>query len=385
MSKISDKNSVRVVRKQLTKRVTAAGAFVNIALSAIKIIAGWIGQSQSLIADGIHSLSDVITDAFVLLAAHHASAEPDDDHPYGHLRFETVATFVLAVLLILTAVGIVWNTALRWFSNQELGTPAIYTLAIAFISIVIKEAMYWYTLRIAVQLKSDMLKANAWHHRTDSISSVVVLVGLVGAVMGYPVLDGVAAFIVAAMILQVAWKFGWNSLQELADKGADEETVDKIRTHIKSIEGVRSLHMLRTRLSAGHISVDAHILVAPDISVSEGHSISDCVIAKVKSKFMTVNDITVHVDAEDDEVSQPSRDLPLRDSAIQEILQSWKGIEGIENHERILLHYLYGKIGIDVYLPLNNFESKIHTEKLTDALQKAVNPIRFDQVRLYYG
>ena len=163
-----------------TRRVTIVGAVVNLVLAAFKVIAGVTGQSQALIADGIHSLSDLISDGLVLFAATHAASAPDEEHPYGHARYETAATLGLGLLLIAVAVGIMWDAVDRLFSPEELLQPEMLTLYVAAFSIFSNEALYWYTIKVADRINSPMLRANAWHHRSDAISSVVVLVGITG-------------------------------------------------------------------------------------------------------------------------------------------------------------------------------------------------------------
>jgi cation diffusion facilitator family transporter len=206
-----------------TKRVTLIGALVNLLLSVIKVIFGVISQSHSLVADGIHSLSDLISDGVIYAAAHHAHQEPDEKHPYGHGRFETAATLALGGVLILVAVGIIWDAADRLFNPERLLQPTALALLVAVISILAKELLYHYTVRVAQRIRSDMLKANAWHHRSDAVSSVAVLIGVGGTMAGLPYLDAIAAVVVGLMIARIGWELGQSAFQELVDSSLDEE------------------------------------------------------------------------------------------------------------------------------------------------------------------
>jgi cation diffusion facilitator family transporter len=192
-------------RKKAVARTAAVGGVVNLLLSAVKILAGVVGQSQALIADGIHSLSDLLTDVLIWYAGRHAARHPDGEHPYAHGRYETVATLALGAVLAVVAIGIGWDAGHRMFAPEELLRPATVTLYAALASILIKEWLHWYTLGYARRVKSLMLRANAWHHRSDAISSVVVLVGVAGTLAGLPYLDAVAAILVAVMIAHIAW------------------------------------------------------------------------------------------------------------------------------------------------------------------------------------
>ena len=373
-------------RLEETRRVTLVGAVLNLLLAALKILFGWLGQSQSLLADGIHSLSDLLSDALVWFAAHHAAQDPDPEHPYGHGRFETLATLGLGALLILVAVGIGWDAISRLFSPDRLLTPGVVALVIALFSVLVKEWLYHYTLRVARRIKSEMVRANAWHHRSDAVSSIVVLVGVGGTMAGLPYLDALAAAGVALMIARIGWELGWPAIQELGDAGLEQEQVDRIRQIIVSIGGVRAIHMLRTRKLGGQASVDVHVLVQPRLSVSEGHVISQTVMDRLQEEIEEVSDVTVHIDPEDDDIAPPTRGLPLRDATEKILQQHWQGVPEAAGRKRMLLHYLDGKIEVDVYFPLAAHRSKEQTDQLRDLLQEKIGSLpEFGQVRLYFG
>jgi cation diffusion facilitator family transporter len=317
-----------------------------------KIVVGYIGTSQALIADGVHSLSDLATDGVVLFAMKHGSREADEDHPYGHGRIETLATISLGVALVGVAAGIAWDATIRLMHPELLMHPGWLALVIASISIVSKEYIYHYTMRCAERLNSQLLRANAWHSRSDAISSVVVVIGILGAMGGLDYLDSVAAIGVALMIAKIGGDLAWDSAKELIDTAMEPEQVEMIRQSIQSVDGVQALHMLRTRRMGDSGLVDVHILVDSRVSVSEGHRISDTVRAQIMRDVDNVTDVMVHIDPEDDEQAAPSTGLPLRKEVIAGLQQRWEGIEAARHIEETTLHYLDGKIHVEVLLPL---------------------------------
>ncbi|MES9846020.1 MAG: cation diffusion facilitator family transporter, partial [Candidatus Sedimenticola sp. 6PFRAG5] len=200
-------------RLQATQRVTVIGAVFNLLLAVGKTVFGFIAQSHALIADGVHSLSDLLSDALVYFAAAHAHQGPDSDHPYGHGRFETAATMGLGIILLLIAAGITWDAAHRLFEPDALLQPSTLAIYVALLSVVVKELLYHYTMRVAKRINSEMLRANAWHHRSDSVSSVVVVIGVGGTLAGLPYLDAIAAIGVGLMIAHIGWEIGWPAFQ----------------------------------------------------------------------------------------------------------------------------------------------------------------------------
>ncbi len=256
-------------RYREARKVTVVGAVVNIVLSVIKILAGWLGSSHALIADGIHSLSDLATDAVVLLAAKYGARDADEEHPYGHGRIETLATVVLGVVLILVALGIGYDAVRRLFEPERLLLPGMLALWAAIISVLAKEALYHYTIAVARKLRSNLLRANAWHHRSDAVSSIVVVVGVIGSMAGLTYLDAVASVAVAVMVAKIGWELGWHSVHELIDRGLEQEDIETIRDKIMEVGGVRAMHDLRTRLMGGNAFVDVDVLVDPSLTVSE--------------------------------------------------------------------------------------------------------------------
>lgn len=341
------------LRAEAVRRTAVVGAAVNVLLSAVKLVVGVLAQSQALVADGVHSLSDLLSDLLVLLAGHHATLGPDEDHPYGHARYETVATLTLAFLLLAVAFGIGWDAVYRLFRPEELLHPQAMALVAALVSIGAKEWLYWWTLGYARRVRSELLRANAWHHRSDAVSSVVVLVGIAGTMAGLPYLDAIAAVVVAIMIAKIAWDLGWGAINELVDTGLDDDRLAAIRDTIRTVGGVRDIHMLRTRRHGGQASADVHILVDPKVSVSEGHMISVLVEQRLKREIDEITDVTVHIDPEDDEGAAPCAGLPMRAEVLARLASLWSGIPAANEHQRIVLHYLDGGIDVEVHFPVS--------------------------------
>ncbi len=334
------------------RKVTLIGSALDLLLAIAKIIVGYIGQSQALIADGIHSFSDLITDFMVLFAFKHSSRDADEDHPYGHGRIETLMTVGLGLALILIGIGIAWDAIRRLFEPTLLLHPSWIVLVIAAISIISKEAIYHYTMVAARKYRSALLRANAWHSRSDAISSIIVFVGVLGAMAGLDYLDAIAAIGVALMIVKIGWDLGWHSVRELIDTGLDSEKIERIRKIITEVEGVRSMHMLRTRKMGPDALVDVHIQVDSYLSVSEGHQISETVRYQLVKNIEDVSDVTVHIDPEDDEFAAISCQLPPREQIMARLNEVWQDIEAAKQIQSVTLHYLDGFIHIDVKLPL---------------------------------
>jgi cation diffusion facilitator family transporter len=357
-------------RYQATRRVTIVGAVVNLVLSIGKVAIGIVGGSPALVADGIHSLSDLLTDIMVVWAAKHGSKDADEDHPYGHGRIETVVTVALGVVLLLVAAGIIYDAAWRLFHPERLTHPGMLALVMAAISVLSKEVLYLYTLRVAKRIRSNLLKANAWHHRSDAISSIVVIVGIAGTMAGLPYLDAIAAAAVGLMIARIAWELGWHAVHELVDTALEAERVEAIRRVIQSVDGVNELHTLRTRRMGADALVDVHIQVDPLLSVSEGHHISERVRQTVIREIDEVQDVLVHIDPEDDEQIALSAHLPSRQVLLARLREFWQDSAAAGQIRRVTLHYLDGKLRVEVYLPLELAHDEAERQRLTAALQQ---------------
>ena len=361
------------VRYRQVRFVTLVGSLLDFALGVVKIVAGWLTHSHALVADGVHSFSDLATDVLVIYAAKHAHAEADADHPYGHARFETAATVGLGVALVLIGIGIAIDNVGVLFDPSAQIVPAAWALVVAAVSVASKEAIYHYTMVYARRLRSNMLRANAWHSRSDALSSVVVFIGVGGALLGLPYLDAVAALIVAWMIAKIGFDFAWSSVRELVDTGLSPERLSELRGVILDVGGVRDLHLLRTRQMAGRTLVDVHIILDDArMSVSEGHQISETVRARLIRQFDDVEDVTVHIDPEDDEVAAPSRHLRLRREMLARLRERWRGLDAAEHIRHVTLHYLDGRIHVEIELPLMLLTQPGDADALTRAFREAV-------------
>jgi cation diffusion facilitator family transporter len=282
-------------RHQAARRSTLVSVWVNIALSIAQITIGLVARSQALLSDGVHSLSDLVADFVVLFASQHSKKGPDDDHQYGHHRFENAASLVLGVLLLAVGVGMLWSAALKFKDPASIPVVHVVALWVALGALVSKEVLFRYMLRVAKRIRSSMLIANAWHARSDAASSLVVAVGIVGNLMGYPLLDPIAALIVGFMVGKMGWAFAWQALNDLMDCAADEEHVAAITLTLKETEGVMGLHDLRTRKVGDMILVDVHLEVADELSVIEGHTIATAARANVIDRH-PVLDVMTHID-----------------------------------------------------------------------------------------
>ncbi|MBK7501611.1 MAG: cation transporter [Polaromonas sp.] len=269
--------------------------WVNVFLSALQIAVGIFAKSQALIADGIHSLSDLVADFVVLFAGHHAKKDADEDHPYGHQRFETAASLVLGLLLLGVGVGMLWSAYEKLAAPETVQKVHVAALWVAASALIAKESLFRYMLTVAKRVKSSMLVANAWHARSDAASSLVVGLGIIGNLAGYPILDPIAAAIVGFMVCKMGWEFAWNALHDLMDRAVDEKEVAAIRTTLMQTPGVHNVHDLHTRKMGDMIVLDAHIEVDADITVEAGHDIAVMAQKQVLENHRVIKMMT-HVD-----------------------------------------------------------------------------------------
>ncbi|MFH2049112.1 MAG: cation diffusion facilitator family transporter [bacterium] len=279
--------------------MTWIGSVINILLVIFKLWAGFISNSQALIADGIHSLSDLFTDGIVIIALKWGRKHEDEDHPYGHARIETISSMIVGIFLILVGLGIT-ITAIEAISEHKSSTPGLFAIYTAAISIILKELMYWYTLIIGKRLKSLALIGNAWHHRSDAMSSVAVLIG-VGATYFNPdwhLADAYAALFVTFFIVKIGSNLVWNAFKELSDSAPGMQVMKQIENTANDIDGVLEVHDLRARYSGSQIFVELDIVVDPTLTVKEGHDIAHAVKITLLDHFTDVTRVFVHVDIE---------------------------------------------------------------------------------------
>lgn len=288
-------DSEKAARLRSAARSTWTSVAVNVVLTVAQISIGMFSKSQALIADGIHSLSDLVADFIVLFAGHHSKKDADADHPYGHLRFETAASLALGVLLLAVGIGMLWSAFLKLEDPQSIPTIHSIALWVAAAALLSKELLFRYMLAVAKRVKSSMLVANAWHARSDAASSLVVGVGIMGNLAGFPMFDPIAALIVGLMVAKMGWQFGWNALHDLVDRAVDEEEVAAIRQTVSDTPGVKGIHDIRTRKMGDMIVVDAHIEVDATITVEAGHDIAVVATKRILKRHRVINVMT-HVD-----------------------------------------------------------------------------------------
>jgi len=281
-------------RVKIARRVSVVTVVWNTILSVVKIAVGLLGRSSAIVADGIHSMSDVFTTVIAYVGIQLSAKKADDDHQYGHEKFEPVMSKLLATVLTVTALLIGYNGIKSMFSG-DLETPSSLNLVAAILSIVVKEWMYRYTIKAADAINSSALKADAWHHRTDAFSSIGSLIGVGGAILGFKFLDPLAAVVIAIIIIKVAVEIYLKSVDEVMDKSADPETIQQIRDTVNKIEGVVAIDLLLTRQHASLIYVDIEIGVNGDLTLWSAHEIAEAVHEAVEDQVELVKHCMVHV------------------------------------------------------------------------------------------
>lgn len=333
------------VRFAAARKSTWVSIFINLILTVLQVVGGFFARSQSLMADGLHSLADLLSDVLVLFANRHGNKHADADHPYGHARIETAASLILGASLAVLGVGLLVSAGMRLQHPENVQPVDIMALWIAIVALAAKEGMFRYMLAVAQRVRSQMLVANAWHARSDAASSLVVIVGIVGNLLGYTFLDLVAAAVVGVMIAWMGIQFARDAMLELVDTGLDQEEVRAIRNTLKAVPGVTGLHELRTRKMADNALVDAHILVDPKVSVSEGHYIAEAARTAVLNGHHVL-DVMVHIDPEDDAKAKPNAHLPQRHLLLAHLA------DRLEMHlppsTRVVLHYLGGHVDAEL-------------------------------------
>ncbi|WP_319240783.1 cation diffusion facilitator family transporter [uncultured Propionivibrio sp.] len=292
---VHDTESLVAQRAAAATRSTWVSVVVNLALTLLQIATGILAKSQGLIADGIHSLSDLVADFVVLVANHHSQKDADADHPYGHQRFETGASLALGALLLAVGLGMLWSAFTKLEAPASIPTVHLSALWVALGALVAKETLFRYMLAVAKRVKSSMLVANAWHARSDAASSLVVAIGIVGNLAGFPIFDPIAALIVGFMVSRMGWSFGWDALHDLMDRAVDDEEVAAIRATLLETPGVENVHDLRTRKMGDMIVVDVHLEVDAAQTVEAGHNIAVAARNRVMQRHRVINLLT-HID-----------------------------------------------------------------------------------------
>lgn len=317
---ISDAEGLRAKR-----RATWAGILLNAPLAAGKIIVGVLAQSQALVADGVHSLSDLASDAAVIWALGHSHRPPDADHPFGHGRFETLATLAIAAMLALAAAGILIDAGVRLL-DPPVVAPGALALWVAALSIALKEGLYHYTKAVARRTGSAMMAANAWHHRSDAATSVVAVAGIGAAMLGVPWADALGATIIALMLGRVAWVYGRPAIRELVDTAPSEATANRITDALIATPGVRDAHDLRLRHMGGSIQADVHITLDPAMTLSEAHRLSEAARAQVLATLPDVSEIIIHPEPDGHADGPAAYETALRPELTQVVRDCLDGI-----------------------------------------------------------
>jgi cation diffusion facilitator family transporter len=336
-------------RAAVTQRATWVSVVVNLILTVAQIIIGWLAHSQSLIAHGLHSFSDLLSDFLVIYASRQSAHPADPDHPYGHARIETAATLILGAALTLVGAGILWESGVRLQHAEVLPTVEISALWAAIATVVAKEALYHYLFAVGRRLRSELMIANALHTRADAASALIVVIGIGGALLGWEFLDPLAAVLMGFMILRMGAQLAWGAIKELIDTGLDEESVVLINQCLLATPGVIGVHDLRTRRMAHQALVDVHIQVDAHISVSEGHYIAELARSRVLAAHPDVLDVLVHIDPEAEPVTDVAvlTALPGRDAVLAELD---KLLSGLPPPQRIVLHYLGSAIEVEIHV-----------------------------------
>ena len=280
--------------------VTWVGCAVNVVLVAVKFIAGLAVGSQALIADGVHSVSDLFSDFVVLVGLKLGRQEEDENHPFGHARIETISGMLVGAILLVVAAGIAYK-AFASIHEHRVSTPGVLAIIVAAASILLKEGMYWYTMKVGRRIKSLALIGNAWHHRTDAFSSVAVLIGVTAAYIkpAWHLADAYAALVVTIFIFKVGGSLTWGALKQVVDTAPDRRILEQMLQAALSVEGVQQVHDVRARYSGQQIFVEMHVVVDPNLTVRQGHIIADKVRFHLVNEISDVTRVIVHIDPDE--------------------------------------------------------------------------------------
>ena len=363
-------------------KATLVGALANLLLSAVKFIGGIVGNSTALIADAVHSLSDLLTDAIVLATHKIGQIPADSNHPYGHGRAETIGATIVGAVIILAGIWIAYNVSQVIASGNQL-VPTWLAAGAAFFSILANEGIFHYTRNVGEKINSPAIVANAWHHRSDAISSVAALIGILGAHFSYPIMDPLAGGVVALMILKVGYDILTDGLRDLMDTGLSEDQTREIQQIIDDIPEVKKFHDLRTRTLGGEVFMDVHILVDTDLTVTEGHAAAERVRRSLINAFDKVQDVLVHVDGEEDH--KLLQIYPSTRADLKKIVDPMIVNAGITlKRTRMRIHHLKGSTLIEIYLQADPEKSIRELNPLLEDLKTRLKSTpEIDDVRIF--
>lgn len=337
-------------RQTVAARSTWVSVWVNVSLVLLQLVTGLLAHSQALVADAMHSLSDIFADVVVLSVNRHSHKAADEEHHYGHYRLENAASLVLGLILLVVGGSMLWSALSQLQSIQTLAKVAWPALWVACFTLISKECLFRYLLRQAKSVQSSMLIANAYHARSDAASSLVVALGIIGNLAGYYWLDAFAASLVGMMVLRTGGQFAWQAINDLVDGAIDPVSLAAIRTTMLQTDGVLGLHSLRTRKMGDFILVDAHVRVAPRISVSEGHYIAEQVRQQVLSQHQAL-DVLIHIDAEEDNETLSNDLLSAVEATVlpsRGTIQAYLNMQHLDYHQ-FTLHYLDHHLVLEMY------------------------------------
>jgi len=280
-------------------RVSIISLAINLVLSTFKFIAGFAAGSGAMVSDAVHSASDVASTIIVMIGIRLANEKPDSRHQYGHEKFECIAAVILSAFLFAIAIGIGYNGVRQLLNPGEISVPGFLALVAALVSIVVKEWMYWFTIAAAKKINSGALKADAWHHRSDALSSVGSLIGIGAARMGYPIMEPLASLLICLMIFKAAFDIIKQAFEQMVDTAADEKTADEIYRAVYSVNGVRKIDLLHTRMHANLLYVDVEIAVDGSLELYDSHRIAQEVHDRLEGQFPLIKHCMVHVNPYD--------------------------------------------------------------------------------------
>ena len=366
-------------RDRVARRVTIVGAIVNILLAALKAVAGVITASASLIADAIHSIGDLASDFVVYIAILLGSREADENHQYGHRRYETLASLIVGLMIIAAGIGLGYEMINRIQDSSSWEVPGQLAMAAAAVSILVKEILYRYTYNAGVKQNHPLMQANAFHHRTDALSSLVVLIGLVATEFGITVGDLAAALVVSFMLARAGLKIVYEALLEVSEAGVDPETYSLMEKTIRETDGVIDMHLLRTKTIGGEIFAESHAQVNPYISVTQGHEIAHRIVERVEAVVPALKELTVHIDPEDDEHDSP--ELPNCSQLEEMIRNIWSNEYESSELQAVTLHILHS--GVEAVLRVSP-ESEAELESISEQITSLdeVSKVEFVSLRM---
>ncbi len=363
-------------------RIIVIGALANLLLAALKIMGGILGRSTAMLADGIHSLSDLLTDVVVLFTHKIGKLPADENHPYGHGRAETIGATLVGAMIITAGFGLAYESW-RIINTEAFRIPLIPAAMAAVLSIIINEILFRYTRTVGEETNSPSLVANAWHHRSDAISSVAALVGIVGAIAGYPIMDPIAAIVVAILIVKVGYDIAFKGLRDLMDTALNETETRRIETMINNLPGVVETHNLRTRRIGGEVLMDVHILVDHEASVTEGHHIAENVRRELIRAMGNIQDVLVHVDTEDDASFETIywANRFYIEKQVDTIIDSMKDIK---ERTHLRAHYHNGKTTLEVFVRMREGIDANEANSVAEELREYLEAIEHvHEVRVF--